>query len=230
MRSKLAINFILLLTALVLFCIDVQAQQHESSSIEERVVPPIPIEVFTSDEELSYLMIVNKPLADSKKITFFNVTSFKAAYDNDLRENEYIAQGLIQYELIRGLSIAGGITQHYRTGFRPTLGVNYTFANRKYLLVLLPRFDLTEDNNFETFGLFEFKPKLGKSIGLYSRVQGLYNWNTDRDFHDRSYIYFRLGLSVKSYQFGVGADFDTYGPMKLSSDSFGLFIRTQLFN
>lgn len=223
-------QFVILITILIFKSLTSSAQEGHSTTQPGIVIPPVPIETFATDDKLSFLMIVNKPIADSKKFSFFNVTSFKANYENVQQENEFLTQGLIQYELVKGLNLAAGATQHYRFGFRPTAGLNYTFANRKFLFVLLPRFDLTEDYNFETFSLFEYKPQLTEKLGLYTRVQGLYNWNTEQDFHDRSYIYFRVGLSYKSFQFGVGADFDTYGPMKISTEGYGLFLRTQLFN
>ena len=118
---------------------------------------------------------------------------------------------------------------NYMTGFRPSAGLQYVFANRQLLAVVLPRFDLTQTYNFETFGLFEYKPKFTQNWGLYSRVQGLYNHNTKLGFHDRSYIWLRLGASYKNFQFGLGTDLDFYGPDQINENSFGGFIRTELF-
>ena len=53
----------------------------------------------------------------------------------------------------------------------------------------------------------------------------LYNYNTKEEFHDHSYLYFRAALSYQNYQLGLGANFDRYGPMKISGDNFGLFLR-----
>jgi hypothetical protein len=54
-------------------------------------------------------------------------------------------------------------------------------------------------------------------------MQGLYNYNTKEEFHNRSYLYFRAGLSYQNYQFGLGAKFDRYGPMKVSGDILDYF-------
>jgi hypothetical protein len=82
--------------------------------------------------------------------------------------------------------------------------------------------------NFETFALLENKPQLTDKLGLYTRVQGLYNHNTKQDFHDRSYLYLRAGLSIKKYQFGLGANFDRYGPFKINQENYGLFVRVEI--
>ncbi len=117
---------------------------------------------------------------------------------------------------------------HFKNGFRPTAGLQYVIANRKLLALVLPRIDLTQTYNFELFGLVEYKPKFTKSWGLYSRVQGLYDQNTKQDFHDRSYIWLRLGASYKNFQFGLGSNFDFYGKNKTNENSFGGFLRIEL--
>jgi hypothetical protein len=131
---------------------------------------------------------------------------------------------------VGGLSVAGGATLNYVTGFRPTAGLQYTLANRQWLLVLLPRMDLRDDNNLEGFALLEYKPRLTKTLGLYSRLQGLYNYNTRQEYHDRSYLYARLGLTYQHYAFGFGANFDQYGPFRAAASTYGAFIRAELFN
>jgi hypothetical protein len=190
--------------------------------------PPIPIETFAGNNYLNFQMIVAKPFQEGSRFGFFNVTNFNGSYDNNLQENEFLSQALVNYEIFKGFSLAAGATMNYKTGFRPTAGVQYLFANREWLFVLLPRFDLRDDFNFETFALLEYKPRLTDKLGLYTRVQGLYNHNTEQDFHDRSYLYLRAGLSIKNYQFGLGANFDRYGPFKVNGENYGLFVRVEL--
>ena len=217
------------LCILIIFCTNsVNTLFAQNPADQAPTSPPIPVEVFVTKNDLNFQMIISKPFEKDSKFSFFNVTAFKGDFDN--KKNEYITQGLVNYDFFKGLAISAGATMHYRTGFRPTAGLTYTFANRTWLLVVLPRFDLTEDKNFETFGLLEYKPQLTDKLGLYTRIQGLYNYNTNFEFHDRSYVYLRAGLSYKSYQFGLGANFDTYGPRKIKEESYGLFVRAQLFN
>jgi hypothetical protein len=192
--------------------------------------PPVPVEVFAGNNYLNFQMIVSKPFQQGSRFGFFNVTNFNGNYDNNLRRNEFLTQGLVNFEVYKGISLAAGATMNYVTGFRPTAGLQYLYGNREWLIVLLPRMDLRDDYNFETFGLVEYKPQLTKKLGLYTRVQGLYNHNIKQEFHDRSYLYFRAGFSYQNYQFGLGANFDRYGPMKVSGDNFGLFLRVLLNN
>lgn len=118
---------------------------------------------------------------------------------------------------------------NYMTGFRPSTGLQYAFTNPNFLTVLVSRFDLTQTYNFETLGLVEYKPKFKNNWGLYIRVQGLYNYNTKLDSHDRSYIWLRVGVFYRTYQFGLGNNLDFYGPMKINENSFGIFASANLF-
>jgi hypothetical protein len=206
------------------------AQHSDSLEMKPpKMSPPVPIETFAGNKGLVFQMIVSKHFSPKSRFGFFNVTNFVGDYATTNQQNQYIAQSFVTADIWKGLSVNAGVTMNYMTGFRPSAGLQYLFANRQVLMVVLPRFDLTQTYNFETFGLFEFKPKFTKDWGLYSRFQGLYNHNTKLDFHDRSYIWLRLGASYRNFQFGVGSDIDFYGPGKTNENSFGGFIRTELF-
>ena len=118
---------------------------------------------------------------------------------------------------------------HFINGFRPTAGLQYVYGSRQWFALILPRFDLRDSYNFETFGLVEYKPPINEKLGLYTRVQGLYVHNSKQNFHERSYLNLRLGLSHSNSVFGLGANFDRYGPFKIFKENYGVFVSTQLF-
>ncbi len=62
---------------------------------------------------------------------------------------------------------------------------------------------------------------LSKKWGIYSRIEGLYNYNTKLGYHEISEINLRLGLSYKNFQFGVGSIHDFYGPDAYNVNNFG---------
>jgi hypothetical protein len=225
-------NKILTIACVVCLSLTCTAQQRfdsASSPTAKKVSPPIPVEAFAGDKGLVFQMIVSKHFSPKSRFGFFNVTNFVGDYESTNQKNQYLSQSLITADVWKGFSINAGVTMNYMTGFRPTAGLQYVFANRHFLAVVLPRFDLTQTYNFETFGLMEYKPKLSKTWGLYTRVQAIYNYNTKLNFHDRSYVWLRLGASYNNYQFGIGSNFDVYGPSKINENSFGVFFRTELF-
>jgi len=206
------------------------AQQNDSLRMPPpQMSPPIPVEAFSGYKGLVFQMIVNKHFSPKSRFGFFNVTNFVGDYAIENPRNQFLSQSFVTADIWKGLSVNAGVSLNYITGFRPSTGLQYVFANRQLLVVVLPRFDLTQTYNFETFGLVEYKPKFNKEWGLYTRAQGLYNHNTRLNLHDRSYFWLRVGLSYKNFQFGLGANVDFYGPAKIFENSFGCFIRAELF-
>jgi len=195
----------------------------------KRPSPPVPIEVFAGTQGLNFQMIVSKHFAPESRFGFFNVTSFVGNYANELRRNQYLSQAFLTADIWGGFSINAGASMNYFNGFRPSAGLQYVIGSREFLLVVLPRIDLTETFNIETFGLLEYKPQFSEQWGLYSRVQVLYNHNTRLGFPDRSYGYARLGVSYQNIQLGIGANIDFYGPQRINENSIGIFLRTELF-
>ena len=44
-------------------------------------------------------------------------------------------------------------------------------------------------------------------------------------FHNRSFLYLRAGLKKGPLGFGLGANFDAYGPGKTARENYGVFTR-----
>jgi hypothetical protein len=108
-------------------------------------------------------------------------------------------------------------------------GVQYVFANPKWLVVFAPTIYLTESKEIETFALLENKTPLSQKVKLYTRIQGLFNQNTVENVHERSYLYLRLGVNLRNLSYGIGANFDRYAPIKISKTNYGVFLKAELF-
>jgi hypothetical protein len=230
MKFKLLLSIILLLLLEPTF-----AQTHDSlqtGNVKTRGTP-IPIELFAGNKAFTFQLIVSKQFSPKSRLGFFNVTNFMGDYKEVNQTSEFFSQSLITAKVGLGISLTTGLSaigsSNSSNTVRPTGGLQYLFANRDFLLVVLPRFDLTQTYNFETFSVFEYKPMLSKNWGIYSRIQGLYNYNTKQDFHEVSSIYLRLGLSYKNVQFGLGTNHDFYGPNNYNVNNLGVFIKTNLF-
>jgi hypothetical protein len=193
---------------------------------------PIPIELLVGNKAIAFQLIVSKQFSPKSRFGFFNVTTFSGDYEEKSQTAEFYSQSMITAEIYKGISIATGLSaigsSNTPVTVRPTAGLQYLFTNKDFVLVLLPRFDLTQTYNFETFAVLEYKPSLSKNWGIYSRIQGLYNYNTNLKFHEVSSIYLRLGVSYKNVQFGLGTNLDFYGPDYDNVNNFGIFIKTDL--
>lgn len=208
------------------------AQNHTDSLAKQKLSkpnPPVGVEFFSSTNHLAFQMMASKYFSPKSRFGFFNVTHFVGDYKTTNQKNSYLSQSFITADIWKGLSLNAGVTMNYMTGFRPSAGLQYVYGSKKLVAVFLPRFDLTHTYNFETFGLVEYKPKFKNDWGLYTRIQGLYNHNTKLDTHNRSYVWLRLGASYKNFQFGLGSNFDFYGPLKTNENNVVIFVRTELF-
>jgi hypothetical protein len=194
---------------------------------------PIPVELLAGNQGFNFQLILSKQFSPASKFGFFNVTSFASGYTEANQTTSFISQSGLTAEVGKGISLMAGLSAmsfpDEPMEVRPTAGLQYLLYNRDFSVFVLPRFDLTQTYNFETLAVLEYKPMLSKNWGIYTRAEGLYNYNTKLGYHDITEINLRLGLSYKNVQFGVGSILDYYGPDSYNVNNFGLFIKTDLF-
>jgi hypothetical protein len=195
---------------------------------QELVQKPIPIELVLGNSRLSLQSIINKNLPESKRFSFFSVTNFESDYSQNADGLDFINNSQISFEIYKGFGISSGVNINKATGLSPTLGLQYVFANPKWLFVVTPNLIFSTGNTSSVLSILEYKPKLTDLLKLYSRVQGLYNHNIKSSSHERSYLQLRIGLEYKSYQFGLASNFDYFGPNHSFKDNYGVFIRANI--
>jgi hypothetical protein len=215
-NSKPSLIFILLFA----FTMNMNAQELPQK--------PIPIELVLGNNRMALQSIINKNLPESKRFSFFSVTNFESEYSNNSNGLDFINNSQISFEIYKGIGISAGVNINKVTGLSPTLGIQYVFANSKWLFVVTPTLIFTTGNTGSLFSLLEYKPNLTEKLKLYSRVQGLYNHNIKFSTHERSYLQLRIGLEYKKYQFGLAGNLDYFGPSRFFKDNYGLFVRANL--
>jgi hypothetical protein len=189
--------------------------------------PPVNVEVMFSNRGTAFQMLVNKKTQSIPRVGFFSVTNLLGEWSSR-QVSDHMTQGSLTYELLKGLSLAGGFHLTPATGFRPSAALMYGYSNPNLTFVLNPRTDLTKNGALESLCIVEYKPAIGKVLRAYSRVQGLYVYLPKVDAHARSYLMLRAGLLYKEFNFGLGANLDRYGPSKLQKNSFGGFFSMRL--
>jgi len=214
---KSLVILILLMTGVNL-PLTLQAQTHKV---------PVPVELFFGDQQLSFEMVVNKQFAPESRLGFFSVATFSAKY-NDLTNVEITIPAHLYYTFWKGLSVTGGGSVNSVVGFSPYTGFQHIFASRQILAVTVASLYLNTENDFEIFGLYEYKPPINEKWSFYSRLQFIYNTSLKEGNHNRSYLYLRAGVKRESIMFGLGANLDQYGPFKTFEDNYGLFVRYNL--
>lgn len=187
---------------------------------------PISAEVVGGHNRLNFQLFLNRQVGQSR-FSVFNLSNFSTDYQNTPSALEYNSLGLLHLRIFKGLGISAGGAVNSQTGFRPFAGLQFFMAKKAFLIALVSGIYLTETNNLESLALIEFKPKLVKKLGLYSRAQLLYNHNVYLNEHNNSYLNLRLGLSFKLFAFGAAANFSQYGSDMNFQDNYGGFVRVE---
>jgi hypothetical protein len=190
---------------------------------------PIPVEFMAGNNRMFFQMVVKRKFTPESKFGFLSVASLNLSYDNEMVDNEMAGPLLVTYNIYKGFGLVGGATINNKIGYAPLLGTQHTFANREWLSVTVASLFLNSTKSIELLGIYEFKPTISPKLNMYNRLQFLYVHNTQENFHARSFLLLRTGLKVKALNFGLGANLDQYGPMKIFKPNYGLFLGWDFF-
>lgn len=193
---------------------------------QEKSQPSIPVEMMFGNNRANFQISMNKPVIG--KLRYNNITIATADYELKKGVPEVTMINSFIYQFHRNFGFSGGMQYHFKKGFVPNVAFHTSYANPTWLFLLTPYFNFLPERNSETVATVEFKPPLNENLRLYTRAMALYNHNITLKGHDRSFYYFRLGLTVKQFTFGAAANFDYYGPKKVYKDNFGGFLRVTI--
>ncbi len=189
--------------------------------------PPIPLELFFGHEQLNFQLIVKKKFAPESKFDLLVISVFSENWDkNDAMGNSVVIPFQFNYNIgKKGFAIAAGGEGNSVVGFSPLVGVEHSFANRKVLAITVLNYLINENQDLKLFGLYEYKPPINETWSWYSRIQFVYNHSFAENSHNRSFLYLRAGVKKGPLGFGIGANWDQYGPNRITKDNFGVFTR-----
>ena len=194
---------------------------------QEKPQPPIPLELMFGNNRVATTMSVNKSIAG--KWRYNNITSLAADYKNTRTETELVVVNSFVYQFHRNFGASGGLQYHFLKGLVPNVAFHASYADPTWLLVFTPYLNFLPERNSETVAIAEYKPLLNDNLRLYTRAMALYNHNITLGAHDRSFYYFRLGLTFgRKYTLGAAANFDYYGPNRAHKDNFGGFFKVDI--
>lgn len=213
-----------LATLALLAGINFHAQETEPQPIQN---PPVSVEAMPGSRGISFQMTLDKKLRSVPQIGFFSVTDFNSDWGND-QLSDLMIIGKATVDLYKGLKFGAGF-QSTPGGIRPSAALIYTYADPDWLIIAMPRADLSANANLEGLGIVEYKPALSDKWRLYTRLQGTYVHAAAADLHTRSYIRSRVGLTYKEFTFGVGANVEYYGPTRHKETNIGGFLQVALF-
>ncbi|OQY93972.1 MAG: hypothetical protein B6D37_09555 [Sphingobacteriales bacterium UTBCD1] len=208
------------------------AQQRGEGHNEGNNPPsPVIVESLIGNTGVNLETVFSKKFTPGSRFGVFGIVDLYGVYKANEQsfKNENMSQTQLTYRIVKGLDVSAGAFFEKHLGFRPTAGLQYNLFAGDFHLLVAPRIDLSQTYNGELLGFVEYTPKISNDWRLYSRAEGLYNRDLKNDIHSISYVWGRLGVSYKTYRFGVGANFNSFGPTKMKENNYGLFAGVLLF-
>jgi hypothetical protein len=189
--------------------------------------PPIPLEFMFGNDRLDFQMVVKRNFTPQSKFSVLAIAVFSENYGKEKKIGDSVVIPFqVNYALGKsGLSLAVGGEANSVAGFGTTVGLTHSKATKEILAITVLSYQLSSDQNLKIFGIYEYKPALNEKWSIYSRLQLTYNQGMAEGFHNRSFLYLRAGLKKGPLGFGLGANFDAYGPNKVARENYGVFTR-----
>jgi len=185
--------------------------------------PPTPLEILTGHDNLYFQMVLKKSFTPESRLGFFTVTTFSAKWE-DFHDVDITIPIQLYYNIGKGFAPVAGVSVNTFAGFSPYAGFQHNYASHQVLAVTVASISLNTDADFKIFGLYEYRPPIGKTWSFYSRLQFIYNTSLSDGMHNRSFLYLRAGVKQNALSFGLGANLDWYGPFKTFEPNYGPFI------
>jgi hypothetical protein len=195
-------------------------------SLGKLVAQKSSLEIVTKSNAISTQMIFNKRFAETSKFGLFSMINVTMPYEKeDVITNIYSIQASVVYAYSKNfILLAGGFTNKKDYGGSIGFLTRLPFKNGNFFLS--NRNAVLTDYSSEFLTMTEYRPKLFREIGFYSRLQTL----VETDFKDikKNAQLLRVGLEYKQFQFGVAAAFNVFSNEPLRQENFGIFLRTEL--
>lgn len=202
------------------------AQNKDEIKVEN---PPVIVESLFGNAGYAAQMTVNKSFSSFPKFGIFSVTDMSSKW-GEKNPKDLMNQIHLTYQFGKGFQLLTGTHFTPVSGLRPNAAIMYTYVSKSWLISIMPRIDLSKNATWEGFAMLEYTPQLSENWKLYTRAQGVYCAVLDNGDHARSYLKLRAGVVYKEFRFGLGANFDTYGPERVSKENYGIFLAIRLFN
>ena len=190
-------------------------------------IPPLPMELMFGHERLDYQLVMKRNFTPQSKFSVLAIAVFSENYAKGKKLGDSVVIPFqVNYALGKsGFLLAAGGEANSSAGFGTTLGLTHSKATKEILAISVLSYQLSSAQNVKFFGLYEYKPALTEKWSVYSRLQLTYNQGMAEGFHNRSFLYLRAGLKKGPLGFGLGANFDAYGPSKVARENYGVFTR-----
>ena len=197
------------------------------------VIAQIPVEVFaghkkTTADIMFFKFFKNKEAPNSDWL-FFNRN--RASIDYAMTSSANLPQfgftEAVSYNNKKWKGFAPvAVVQILNKGVYPKAGIQFAKIKKDYTIFTWVVCEILENPNIDFFFLGRYTPKLTDKLNLFTQLE-LVNALPTAETNNFNFIQrLRLGLKVKEYQFGLGADFTALGRNNFTTtQNLGAFLR-----
>jgi hypothetical protein len=189
------------------------------------------VELFSGFDKTDFTLYSSYPINEKNTLSIATLAFFQKF---NKKANEAFDEAGIQPTLFWNINkhIAIGPSLYYNSfaGYSERLSAKLTLKNPRVLFVIIPTVAHSEQKDAgyaEVFAQFQFNSPINDKVSLWLNGQFLTVWDKFKT-HSRSFQQLRAGVSFNGHQFGVGVDFDQYGPDPIGKSSLGLYYRKTL--
>ncbi len=191
-----------------------------------RPQPPVSVEMMFGDKKSAIMMGMNKQIIGP--IRYNSITSASSYYSLDTGKPDLVMINTFLYQMHRNFGAGAGLQYHFLKGLVPSVSLNFGYSDSVWMVTVMPFINMRPETNSENVAIVEFKPQLTEKLKLYTHALALYNHNITLGEHDRSFYYFRLGLSMGQFTVGAAVNIDYYGPAKFNENNYGGFVKINI--
>ncbi len=178
----------------------------------------IPVEIFAGHEratvDVMFFKFFKTKTGESSPWLFFNRN--RASVDYRMTSKTFLPQfGFTEAVSFNHTKLKGfapvAVAQILNRGVYPKAGIQYAHLSKTFTVFTWLVSETLQKPNLDYFLLLRFTPKISEKLHLFCQAESVNAFPTAKNgafnFTQRA----RLGLQIKSYQFGAGADFNQSG-------------------
>jgi hypothetical protein len=196
-------------------------------------VAQIPVEVFgghqkTSLDIMFFKFIKNNEQANTNWL-FFNRNrvsiDYKMNTTNDLPLFGFTEAISYNHKNLKGFAPVL-VTQISNRGVYPKVGIQFFVRKNDFTFFSWIVCETLKDPNIDLFVLTRYEPKRSENAHLFAQLELVNAFPTLSNANYNLFQRMRIGLRIKEWQFGVGADFNELGNKTfINTDNIGTFLR-----
>lgn len=189
------------------------------------------VELFSGFDKTDFTLYSSYTIDESQTLSI-NTLAFLQKFNDEENQgfDEIGIQPTLFWNINKNIAIGPSLYYNSFAGYSERLSAKFTVKNSRVLFVIISTVahsEQTDAGYAEAVAQFQLNTPINDKVSLWFNGQLLTVWDQFK-MHSRSYQQLRVGVSFNGHQFGIGLDFDQYGPNPIEKSSFGMYYRKTL--